>query len=285
VANDLKLQGRHRADAPAPAVPRAPPSIYLLTAPNTSGKSTFLRSNAIIVILAQAGCYVPAQAARVGIVDRVFSRVGASDDLPGARSTFMVEMEEAAAFLTQATPRSLVIVDELGRGTSPEEGLAIAWATLEELARIGCRALFATHFHRLVKPGGPVEASAGAIACVTTRVSTAQDGALVCARGDCRVTSDATGQARPCLRFAWSRAWPARALGCTSRPWRGCRPEFWSALWPCMPVSAPGTAEMLISSVAVTCLPACLLAATIPTTHEAHHAASWSAHGPTNQPA
>lgn len=122
----------------------------LLTGPNMAGKSTFLRQNALAVILAQAGLPVPAQEATIGIVDRLFSRVGAADDLARGRSTFMVEMTETAAILNQAGPRSLVVVDEIGRGTSTLDGLSIAWATLEALhSQLRCRTIFATHFHEL----------------------------------------------------------------------------------------------------------------------------------------
>jgi DNA mismatch repair protein MutS len=114
------------------------------------GKSTFLRQNALIAILAQTGSFVPAGSAHIGVVDRLFSRVGASDDLARGRSTFMVEMVETAAILNQAGDRSLVILDEIGRGTSTFDGLSIAWATVEHLhAKNKCRTLFATHFHEL----------------------------------------------------------------------------------------------------------------------------------------
>ena len=126
--------------------------VLLLTGPNMAGKSTFLRQNALVVILAQAGLPVPAAAARIGIVDRLFSRVGASDDLARGRSTFMVEMTETAAILHQAGPRSLVVVDEIGRGTATLDGLAIAWAVLEALHNsVRCRTIFATHFHELAQ--------------------------------------------------------------------------------------------------------------------------------------
>jgi DNA mismatch repair protein MutS len=124
--------------------------VLLLTGPNMAGKSTFLRQNALIAILAQAGLPAPAASARIGVVDRLFSRVGAADDLARGRSTFMVEMTETAAILNQAGPRSLVVVDEIGRGTSTLDGLAIAWAVLEALhGQIRCRTVFATHFHEL----------------------------------------------------------------------------------------------------------------------------------------
>ena len=125
-------------------------NLWLLTGPNMAGKSTFLRQNALIAILAQAGSFVPAQQATIGIVDRLFSRVGAADDLARGRSTFMVEMVETAAILNQASPRSLVILDEIGRGTATFDGLSIAWATVEHLhEHLKCRALFATHYHEL----------------------------------------------------------------------------------------------------------------------------------------
>ncbi len=124
--------------------------IYLLTGPNMGGKSTFLRQNALIAVLAQMGSFVPARRAHIGIVDRLFSRVGAADDLARGRSTFMVEMVETAAILNQARERSLVILDEIGRGTATFDGLSIAWATIEHLHESNrCRSLFATHFHEL----------------------------------------------------------------------------------------------------------------------------------------
>ncbi len=124
--------------------------LWLLTGPNMAGKSTFLRQNALIAILAQMGSFVPARAAHIGVVDKLFSRVGASDDLARGRSTFMVEMIETAAILTQAGERSLVILDEIGRGTATYDGLSIAWATVEHLHDVNrARALFATHYHEL----------------------------------------------------------------------------------------------------------------------------------------
>ncbi len=124
--------------------------LWLVTGPNMGGKSTFLRQNALIAILAQMGGFVPAGRAHIGVVDRVFSRVGASDDIGGGRSTFMVEMVETAAILNRATSRSLVILDEIGRGTATFDGLSIAWAAVEALHdETGCRALFATHFHEM----------------------------------------------------------------------------------------------------------------------------------------
>ena len=124
--------------------------ILVVTGPNMAGKSTFLRQNALIVVLAQLGSFVPAKSAHIGIVDRLFSRVGAADDLARGRSTFMVEMVETAAILNQATMRSFVVLDEIGRGTATFDGLSIAWATLEYLHEVNrCRVLFATHYHEL----------------------------------------------------------------------------------------------------------------------------------------
>jgi DNA mismatch repair protein MutS len=124
--------------------------LWLVSGPNMGGKSTFLRQNALIVLLAQAGSYVPATSAKLGLVDRLFSRVGASDNLAQGQSTFMVEMVETAAILAQATERSFVILDEVGRGTSTYDGLAIAWAVVEGIHETNrCRCLFATHYHEL----------------------------------------------------------------------------------------------------------------------------------------
>jgi DNA mismatch repair protein MutS len=124
--------------------------LWLITGPNMAGKSTFLRQNALIALMAQMGAYVPATSAHIGIIDRLFSRVGAADDLARGRSTFMVEMVETAAILNQATAKSFVILDEIGRGTATFDGLSIAWASLEHLHDVNtCRALFATHYHEL----------------------------------------------------------------------------------------------------------------------------------------
>jgi DNA mismatch repair protein MutS len=134
--------------SPAPAQKSG--QIWLITGPNMAGKSTFLRQNALIALLAQIGSFVPAARARIGIVDRLFSRVGAADDLARGRSTFMVEMVETAAILNQASERSLVILDEIGRGTATFDGLSIAWAAIEHLHETNrCRTLFATHYHEL----------------------------------------------------------------------------------------------------------------------------------------
>lgn len=124
--------------------------LHIITGPNMAGKSTLLRQTALIAVLAQTGSFVPADNAEMGIIDRVFSRVGAKDDLFHDRSTFMVEMLETAEILRRATPQSLVIMDEVGRGTTVNDGLAIAFATVHHLLTVNrCRALFATHFHEL----------------------------------------------------------------------------------------------------------------------------------------
>ncbi len=126
------------------------PTCFVITGPNMGGKSTYLRQTAIITILAQVGSYVPAQAATIGVVDRIFARLGSSDDLHEGESTFMVEMREAAHILASATPRSLVLIDELGRGTATTDGQSLAQAILEQLALVvGCRSLFATHYHEI----------------------------------------------------------------------------------------------------------------------------------------
>jgi len=155
VANDCDLS------------PEARGRLWFVTGPNMAGKSTFLRQNAIIALLAQMGSFVPAEAAHIGIIDRLFSRVGAGDDLAAGRSTFMVEMVETAAILNQATARSLVILDEIGRGTATYDGLAIAWAAAEHLHEANrSRALFATHYHELVALCERLDKAA----CVTMKV-------------------------------------------------------------------------------------------------------------------
>ena len=130
--------------------------LVLLTGPNMAGKSTWIRQNALIVIMAQIGSFVPAKAAHIGLCDRVFTRVGGADDISRGASTFMVEMTETANILNNATSRSLVVLDEVGRGTSTYDGMSLAWAIAEDLhERIGCRALFATHYHQLMDLAGP----------------------------------------------------------------------------------------------------------------------------------
>ena len=143
VANSLELNGNDKR-------------LMILTGPNMSGKSTYMRQVALIVLLAQAGSFVPADSASIGIVDRIMTRAGASDDLTGGQSTFMVEMSEMAAILDQATPRSLLILDEIGRGTGTSDGLSIAWSVMEYIADtrlLGARTLFATHYHELIDLG------------------------------------------------------------------------------------------------------------------------------------
>jgi DNA mismatch repair protein MutS len=140
--NDCRLDGAGETAA----------RLQVVTGPNMAGKSTFLRQNALLAVLAQAGAFVPARRFELGVVDRLFSRVGAGDDLARGRSTFMMEMVETAAILIQATERSLVVLDEIGRGTATWDGLAIAWATAEALHETNrCRTLFATHYHELAK--------------------------------------------------------------------------------------------------------------------------------------
>jgi DNA mismatch repair protein MutS len=156
----------------SPVEPNGAARLWLITGPNMAGKSTFLRQNALIAILAQMGSFVPAGSAHVGVVDRLFSRVGAADDLARGRSTFMVEMVETAAILNQAGPHSLVILDEIGRGTATFDGLAIAWAVVEHLSEVNrSRALFATHYHELVA----LSERLGNVTCATMRVKEWKD--------------------------------------------------------------------------------------------------------------
>ena len=158
VANDCRLEGAER--------------LWLLTGPNMAGKSTFLRQNALIVVLAQMGSYVPAKRATLGLVDKLFSRVGAADDLARGQSTFMVEMVETATILNQAGEKSFVILDEIGRGTATYDGLSLAWAVVEHLHEVNrCRGLFATHYHELTA----LAASLAALAAFTVRVKEWQD--------------------------------------------------------------------------------------------------------------
>ena len=146
VANDTLLDGRENR-------------ISIITGPNMAGKSTYMRQTALIVLMAQMGSFVPAEEADIGICDRIFTRVGASDDLASGQSTFMVEMTEVANILRNATKNSLVILDEIGRGTSTFDGLSIAWAVVEHIANpriLGAKTLFATHYHELTELEGTV---------------------------------------------------------------------------------------------------------------------------------
>jgi DNA mismatch repair protein MutS len=159
VPNDVHVDAAE--DAPAEIA-----RLWIVTGPNMAGKSTFMRQVAICVILAQTGSFVPAKRARIGVVDRVLTRVGASDNLARGESTFMVEMKETANILRRATRRSLVVLDEIGRGTSTYDGLAIAWSVAEHLHDAArCRALFATHYHELT------ELAAGAARATNVSVS------------------------------------------------------------------------------------------------------------------
>jgi len=158
-SDDLDIRGgRHPVVEAASELPFVPndcilntenQQVLIITGPNASGKSTFLRQVALIALMAQAGSFVPARSAKIGLVDRIFTRVGAQDDLATGQSTFTVEMNETANILNNATPRSLVILDEVGRGTSTYDGLSIAWAVAEHLHEAGPKTLFATHYHHL----------------------------------------------------------------------------------------------------------------------------------------
>jgi len=157
VPNDAGLGSVGRADLPVgqdaqQRVPTIFPQIALITGPNMAGKSTYIRQVALIVLLAHSGSFVPAAEARIDLVDRIFTRIGASDDLTRGQSTFMVEMTETANILNNATPRSLIVLDEIGRGTSTFDGLSLAWSIVEHLHnQVGAKTLFATHYHELTE--------------------------------------------------------------------------------------------------------------------------------------
>ena len=159
VPNDVTLGSGQETDA----------SLALITGPNMAGKSTYIRTAALIALLAHTGSFVPADAATVGLCDRLFTRVGAHDELHAGRSTFMVEMTETANICHHATDRSLVILDEIGRGTSTLDGLSLAWAITEHLAAVGCRCLFATHYHELTQlaDAEPAVATSGGVGGIT----------------------------------------------------------------------------------------------------------------------
>ena len=150
-ADYREVRGHQDTSGPASLRPCVPSSLALITGPNMAGKSTFIRQAALLTLLAHAGSFIPADAATIGITDRIFTRIGASDELHAGQSTFMVEMTEAARLCHGATQKSLVILDEIGRGTSTLDGLSLAWAITEHLAARGCRTLFATHYHELTK--------------------------------------------------------------------------------------------------------------------------------------
>ncbi|MBT3306096.1 MAG: DNA mismatch repair protein MutS [Alphaproteobacteria bacterium] len=172
IANDCSLVGGEGGAGGEGGGEELPGSLWLLTGPNMAGKSTFLRQNALIAVLAQMGSFVPAESAKIGVIDRLFSRVGAADDLARGRSTFMVEMVETAAIIHQAGPRALVILDEIGRGTATFDGLSIAWAVVEHLHGTNrCRALFATHYHELTA----LASRLGGLRCHTMRVKEWKD--------------------------------------------------------------------------------------------------------------
>ena len=218
--------------------------IWLITGPNMAGKSTFLRQNALIAVLAQMGSFVPAAAAHIGLVDRLFSRVGAADDLARGRSTFMVEMVETAAILNQAGPRALVILDEIGRGTATFDGLSIAWACIEHLDQVNrCRALFATHYHELTA----LSAKLDSLSCHSMRVKEWQGDVVflhevVAGAADrsygihvaklAGLPKAAVARAKPCWR-AWSRAsrpgrcraWPTTCRSSRPPPRAGPEPS------------------------------------------------------------
>ena len=219
IANDCKLDG---------AGERAP-GFFVVTGPNMAGKSTYLRQNALIAVLAQMGSYVPAASAHIGVADRLFARIGAADDLARGRSTFMVEMTETAAILNRASDKSLVILDEIGRGTATFDGLSIAWAVLEHLHdAMRCRGLVATHYHELTRLADK-PAARGQCAHGRDRVE-GRDRVPACGRGGRgepllrRAGGEARGRAEAgaCAREADSGA--ARKRGRAAWPADACRP-------------------------------------------------------------
>jgi DNA mismatch repair protein MutS len=154
VPNDTALSGVAK-EGSSPRADAASPQIALITGPNMAGKSTYIRQVALLVLLAHTGSFIPAAEARVDLVDRIFTRIGASDDLARGQSTFMVEMSETANILNNSTPRSLIILDEIGRGTSTFDGLSLAWSIVEYLHnQVGAKTLFATHYHELTELAG-----------------------------------------------------------------------------------------------------------------------------------
>jgi DNA mismatch repair protein MutS len=222
VANDCAL---HQTDR-----------LWLVTGPNMGGKSTFLRQNALIVLLAQAGGYVPAQSATLSLVDRLFSRVGASDNLARGRSTFMVEMVETAAILSQATERSFVILDEVGRGTSTYDGLALAWAVVEAVHEVNrCRCLFATHYHELTRLAETLPT-----------------------RYRCTTSARGNGRAIWCCCTRWRRARRTAAMASRWRVSRACRLRCWRAqrrFWRSWRRAGPKRAASLPGWMTCRCLP------------------------------
>ena len=234
--------------------------LWLVTGPNMAGKSTYLRQNALIALLAQMGSFVPAAEAEIGVVDQLFSRVGAADDLARGRSTFMVEMVETAAILNQAGPRALVILDEIGRGTATYDGLSIAWAVLEHLHDVNrCRALFATHYHELTALAAKLPGLRNATVAVrewqgeVVFLHEVVEGAPPTAPTACR------WRGWPGCRRRWSSG-----RGWCSRRWRrasakaAARPGRWSTTcrsspWPPPAPPAPAGASAVEARLARSC--------------------------------
>ena len=194
----------------APASPTSEASLLLITGPNMGGKSTYLRMAALLTIMAQCGSFVPAESMRLGLVDRVYTRIGASDNVARGRSTFMVEMTETAAILNTATSQSLVLLDEMGRGTATYDGLSLAWATVEHLHdHVGCRTLFATHYHELT--------------LLAERLRGLRNVRVTCA----------SPAAALCSSTTWKRARPARAMASRSRGWPAFHRQSFNARAKC----------------------------------------------------